>query len=64
MSIGSGLAFLSIPAAIAAIGLLFEGDGTMVGAIIIGCVGFVQVAKVIKAIEFNKNRPGSNRSML
>lgn len=56
MSIGSGLAFLSVPAAIAAVGLLFEGSGTMVGATIIGCVGFVQIAKVIQSIEFKRSR--------
>lgn len=54
MSVGSGLALLSVPAALAVVGGFFTGTDAVIGATIVGCVGFVQVARVIRDIEHRK----------
>jgi hypothetical protein len=54
MSIGSGLAFLSIPATIVASGLLFNGGDAVVAAIILGWVGYVMVSRAVRSVESGK----------
>lgn len=54
MSIGSGLAFISVALAVG-FASYFIGDPFSAGAaIVVGIVGFKQVADVVKAIEIHK----------
>jgi hypothetical protein len=62
MTIGSGIAFFSVPAVVAVIGHYFSGGDAILAIIIIGCVGYIQVARVIKTIELNKSISASGRN--
>lgn len=54
MSIGSGLAFLSVAAAVGFTSYFIVAPFSFIAAIIVGSVGFKQVADVIKTIEMRK----------
>jgi hypothetical protein len=55
MSIGSGIAFLSVPATVIAVCLLLQDKGDVgVAAIVLGWVGFVMVSRTVRAIEGKK----------
>jgi hypothetical protein len=54
MSIGSGLAFLSVAAAVGFTSYFIVAPFSFIAAIVVGLAGFKQVADVIKTIEMRK----------
>lgn len=56
MSIGSGLAFLSVPATIVAVGLIFQGSDAVFAALVLGWVGYVMVSRAVRSIGAQKSQ--------
>lgn len=54
MSTGSGLAFLSVAAAVGFTSYFIPAPFSFIAAMVVGLAGFKQVADVIKTIEMRK----------